>query len=348
MKSKTKAVSKLKIVKKNVLNKNELFEFLPKKQIAYKTHAGAYLTGDSVKLLSSREFQKLKGKINLIITSPPYPLNQKKSYGNFTGDEYLKWFVSLAPIFSELLTDDGSIVLEIGNSWEPGRPVQSLLHMKALLGFAEHSKANLRLIQQFVCYNPTRLPSPAQWVTVNRIRTVDSFTHVWWFAKNDFPKADNSQALRPYSKSMLKLLIKGEYNAGIRPSEHIIGEKSFLNDNGGSIAHNLFELEQMDPKREVRLPNAFSMANSASTDFFLKECKAKKIKPHPARMPVGLASFFINFLTDKNDLILDPFAGSNTTGFAATLAKRKWLSIEIQDTYVEQSLLRFNDPILSK
>jgi DNA modification methylase len=324
-----------------------VLQWLPNKHIAYKSHKGAYLVGDSIKLLCSKEFNKLKGKINLIVTSPPYPLNQKKSYGNYSGDEYLNWFLSLAPVFADMLTEDGSIVLEIGNAWEPGRPVQSLLHMKALLGFAEHPEANLRLIQQFVCYNPTRLPSPAQWVTVNRIRTVDSFTHVWWFAKNDFPKADNSKTLRPYSKSMQKLLKKGEYNSGTRPSEHIIGKTSFLTDHGGAIAHNFFEIEQMDLRREVRLPNAFSMANSASTDYFLKECKKRKIKPHPARMPLGLAAFFIDFLTESNDLVLDPFAGSNTTGYAAALAKRKWVSIEAQETYIQQSLLRFDDPNLT-
>lgn len=326
----------------NVLN------LIPKNLIAHASHAGAYINGNSIDLLSSTKLEKLKGKINLIVTSPPYPLNEKKSYGNLTGSEYLEWFVSLAPIFSDLLTDDGSIVLEIGNAWEPGRPVQSLLHLKALLNFAEHPKGNLHLIQQFVCYNPSRLPSPAQWVTVNRIRTVDSFTHVWWFAKSDFPKADNSRVLRPYSKAMKSLLKKASYNAGIRPSEHNIGEKSFLKNHGGAIAHNFFELEAMDPNRSVRLPNAFSMANTASLDFFMRECKKRKITPHPARMPLGLASFFINFLTTKGDLVLDPFAGSNTTGFAAALAKRRWISIEIQKSYIAQSRIRFNDPKLQE
>ena len=75
---------------------------------------------------------------------------------------------------------------------------------------------------------------PAQWVTVNPLRTVDSYTHVWWFSKTDYPKADNRKVLRPYSESMKSLLKRGSYNAGKRPSEHSIGEKSFLNDRGGA------------------------------------------------------------------------------------------------------------------
>lgn len=214
--------------------------------IKYQTNKGKIIEGNSIELLKGKMKKKLKGKVNLIITSPPFPLNNKKQYGNEKGEEYLKWFIDMAPIFSDLLAEDGSLVIEIGNAWEPERPVQSLLHLECLFGLVKHPEANLRLIQEFICYNPSKLPSPAQWVTVNRLRTVDSYTHVWWIAKNDFPKADNSKVLRPYSKSMQSLLKKQKYNAGKRPSEHNISETGFLKDNGGSIAHNFFELEQVD------------------------------------------------------------------------------------------------------
>jgi DNA modification methylase len=313
-------------------------------KVAYKRANGAYYIGDTMAVLKSSAFDCLRGKIQLILTSPPYPLNKKKSYGNLNGEAYLNWFTEMAPLFSEMLTPDGSIVIELGNSWEPARPVQSLLHLEALLGFVKHPDAELRLIQQFISYNPSRLPSPAQWVTVNRIRTVDSFTHVWWLAKSDFPKADNSKVLRPYSSSMKDLLKRKGYNSGNRPSEHKISKTGFLIDHGGSIAHNFFELEQLEESREVRLPNVFSLSNTASNDFFLRSCKEHGIIPHPARMPLGLASFFVNFLTEKEDIVLDPFGGSNTTGFAAALEKRRWITMDVQNTFVKQSQLRFEDP----
>ncbi|WP_084559502.1 DNA-methyltransferase [Nitratidesulfovibrio termitidis] len=325
-------------------SKKELLASLPKNQAAHVCEDGLYFVGDSPKILKSKRFEQLRGNVDLILTSPPYPLNTKKSYGNLTGDSYLKWFTSLAPIFSSLLTETGSIVLELGNSWEPNRPIQSLLHLESLLGFARHKKANLRLIQQFICYNPSRLPSPAQWVTVNRIRTVDSFTHVWWLAKSDYPKADNKNVLRPYSQSMLKLLKRGNYNAGKRPSEHNISTSGFLKDQGGAIAHNFFEIDALDETRETRLPNTFSMANTSSNDYFHKACKEKNISPHPARMPIGLAGFFIEFLTEKGDLVLDPFAGSNTTGFAAATHDRYWIAVDAEEKYVEQSQIRFTAP----
>lgn len=315
----------------------------------FKSKLGTLIQGNSIELLKTKKYlSELKGKVNLIITSPPFPLNNKKQYGNEKGEEYLKWFTDLAPIFSDLLADNGSLVIEIGNSWEPERPVQSLLHLECLFGLVKHPTANLRLIQEFICYNPSKLPSPAQWVTVNRYRTVDSYTHVWWISKNDFPKADNSKVLRPYSKSMQQLLKKGKYNAGKRPSEHNISEKGFLKDNGGSISHNFFEMESLDEKRDVRLPHSvLSFSNTNSNDFFLKACRERDVIPHPARMSGGLVSFFIQFLTDEGDLILDPFSGSNTTGYCAEKLNRKWISFELQEEYIKQALLRFGNPELN-
>ncbi|QYJ15602.1 Modification methylase PvuII [Rubrobacter xylanophilus DSM 9941] len=317
-------------------------------RLLHKTDLGAYYLGDSVEVLGTELGERLRGQVQLILTSPPFPLNRKKSYGNRDGEEYKEWFTSLAPLFSELLTEDGSIVIEMGNSWMPGRPVQSLLHLESLICFVNNPEADLRLCQQFVCFNPSRLPSPAEWVTIRRIRLTDSYTHLWWMAKTDFPKADNRKVPRPYSDSMKALLKRRKYNAGKRPSQHGISENSFLTDHGGSIALNLFELEPMDEDREVRLPNAFSASHTISNDFFFRMCRERGITPHPARMPVGLASFFIEFLTDPGDLVLDPFAGSNTTGFAAEALRRRWTSIEIKEDYAEQSRIRLQDPVLKE
>src|SRR5207245_290909 len=116
----------------------------------YSTARGRYWVGDSVTALQGRLGRGLREKVQLILTSPPFPLNQKKRYGNKLGNDYRKWFTALAKPLTELLTPDGSIVIEMGNAWEPGRPVQSLLHLEALLGFVSHPDAGLRLCQQFI------------------------------------------------------------------------------------------------------------------------------------------------------------------------------------------------------
>ena len=309
--------------------------------LLYQTEYGKCFWG---KCEETIENLNLEGKVQLLITSPPYPLNKKKKYGNMLGNEYLEWITSLAPLFSKLLKPDGSIVIEMGNAWEKDRPVQSLLHIKALMQFVENPEAGLRLCQEFVCYNPARLPSPAQWVTINRIRAIDSFTHVWWMANSDYPKADNRRILRPYSKSMNQLLKRGNYNAGKRPSQHAISKNSFLHNHDGSISHNVIEMESVDITKEIRLPfSMMSISNTKSNDFFMKTCRERGVNPHPARMPLELASFFIEFLTDEGDIVLDPFGGSNTTGFCAEKLSRKWISIEADSSYGIQSAIRFED-----
>lgn len=292
-------------------------------KIAYKTKNGIFYNGTIEKVLASKKFHKYKGQVNLIFTSPPFPLNRKKKYGNLQGDEYVKWLSELAPLFSEYLSDDGSIVIEVGNSWEPGVPVMSTLALKSLLAFLE--KGQLHLCQQFVWNNPAKLPSPAQWVNVKRNRVKDSFTYFWWMSKTPYPKADNRKVLVEYSDSMKNLLKTKKYNSGNRPSEHSIGEKSFLTNNKGAIPSNVI-----------------TAANTHSSSDYQRYCKEKEIQLHPARMPNALPEFFIKFLTNKNDLVLDPFGGSNTTGKVAELLNRKWISVEPNHDYIKGSIGRFH------
>jgi len=63
-------------------------------------------------------------------------------------------------------------------------------------------------------------------------------------------------------------------------------------------------------------------------------------------MSGGLVNFFIEFLTDEDDLILDPFSGSNTTGYCAEKLNRNWMSFEVKEDYIEQACIRFSDPLL--
>lgn len=293
------------------------------KSTAYSTDLGLMLHGKAEETLCNDDLADVRGKVQLIFTSPPFPLNTKKKYGNLMGDDYLEWFVSFGPIFRDLLTPDGSIVIELGNSWEPGLPTMSTLGLKALLRFQEEN--NLHLCQEFICHNPARLPSPAQWVTVKRIRLKDSYTRLWWLSPNTHPKANNKNVLNEYSPAMQRLLRTKQYNAGKRPSEHHISEHSFTVDHGGSIS-----------------PSVLSISNTRASDPYQEYCRKNEIEFHPARMPIDLPEFFINFLTDPGDIVLDPFGGSNTTGAAADGLQRRWISTEPELHYIKGSLGRFD------
>jgi site-specific DNA-methyltransferase (cytosine-N4-specific) len=290
-------------------------------RIAYETKRGMMLEGQAEAAFRSKALAKFKGKVQLIFTSPPFPLNRKKRYGNLQGQEYIDWLASLAPLFRKFLAKDGSIVMELGNAWLPGSPVMSPLALKALLAFLEAGK--FHLCQQFICYNPARLPTPAQWVNIDRIRVKDSYTHVWWMSPIERPKADNRNVLKPYSASMLKLLKRG-YNSGRRPSQHRIGKTSFMTNNSGAIPSNVL-----------------TFSNTNSTEPYQQYCRSLGLPLHEARMPSGLAEFFIKFLTSPRNLVLDPFGGSNTTGAAAEHLKRRWISIELNPEYIKGSRGRF-------
>lgn len=304
--------------------------------VFYRTRSGELMLGKIEAALETAAFKKLTGKVSLILTSPPFPLVRKKKYGNETGETYVRWLAELAPKLANLLTDDGSIVLEIGNAWLPGEPIMSTLPLEALLAFKKGG--DLHLCQQVICHNPARLPSPAAWVTIKRVRLKDSYTHVWWMSKTPNPKADNRRVLTPYKSDMLKLLATKKYNAGQRPSGHKISEGGFFTDHGGAISPNVVDVG--DPHT---IPSSLlRFANTGWDASYRAYCEAHELEAHPARMQPGLAAFFIEMLTDPNDLVLDPFAGSNTTGTVAEALDRRWVGVEAERAYAEGSKGRFD------
>lgn len=306
----------------------------------YETNLGAAYCGDSLKVLRSKRLQQHKKQVQLVFTSPPFPLNTKKKYGNLQGEEYIEWFSQFAPLLRDIVAADGSIVVEIGNAWEPGRPVMSTLVLRALLRFLE--AGGLSLCQEFIWYNPARLPSPVQWVNIERIRVKDAFTRIWWMSPSDRPKADNRRVLREYSASMKKLIETGKYNAGPRPSEHHIGKTSFKTNNKGAIPPNV-----LDADEAPSLSTLLKGTNTHSNDQYQMFCRDRGIPLHPARMPPELVEFFIRFLSDERDLVLDPFAGSNTTGAVAERLGRKWVTCEANWGYASSSIARFAPELIT-
>lgn len=282
----------------------------------YSTSLGAAYVGESLELLS----QLPSNSVNLVMTSPPYALEFKKEYGNASKADYVAWFLPFAREIHRSLAEDGSFVLNIGGSYNLGHPTRSLYQYKLLLALCE--ELGFHLAQEFYWYNPAKLPAPAEWCNVRRIRVKDAVEHIWWLSVTPYPKADNKQVLLPYSLDMQRLIAKG-FRAKSRPSGWNITDK-FQKDSGGSIPPNLIE-----------------RGNNESNSEYIKACKTAGQKAHPARYPAALPEFFVRFLTQRNDLVLDPFAGSNTTGRVAQDLGRRWLAFEQSKEYVDNSKLRF-------
>lgn len=303
-------------------------EGLLKTEPFYTTARGAAVNGDSLEVLRSMP----DGSVNLVVTSPPYALHFKKEYGNANQADYIDWLLPFAREIRRVLTDDGSFVLNVGGAWTPGKPTRSIYTYKLLVELVE--TVGLFLAQEFFWYNPAKMPVPAEWVTVRRVRVKDSVEFVWWFSKTPHPKANNRNVLRPYSADMLRLNKRGLAKTK-RPAGHLINEGFASIDHGGSIPPNM--LDDGTPSDLLKFGN-----NSANDPYTLR-CKAAGIKIHPARFPAILPEFFIKFLTDFDDVVVDPFAGSNTTGMVAEALDRRWIAIELDADYLEASKFRFDD-----
>ncbi len=260
--------------------------------------------------------------IDLVLTSPPYALHFKKEYGNMDQQHYVDWFLPFADQIKRILKPVGSLVLNIGGSWTPGAPARSLYHFRLLLALCD--KLGFNLCQEFFWYNPAKLPVPAEWVNVRRIRVKDSVEYIFWLSQSLFPKADNRKVLQPYSKDMKRLIRRGIKKTK-RPSGHNITEK-FARDRGGSIP-----------------PNLILRGNNESNSPYIRLSKKHGKQIHPARFPAELPRFFMEFLTEPGDVVLDPFAGSNMTGAVAEQLGRKWIAIEKSRAYAKDSELRFRE-----
>ncbi len=285
---------------------------------AYVTRRGRAYVGDSLEIMRRLPAES----VSLVMTSPPFALRRQKAYGNVAAGDYVDWIWPFAEEIHRILRPDGSFVLELGGAWKPGSGTRSLYQYELILRLGKL----FHLAQEFYWYNPSRLPTPAEWVTIRRTRVKDAVNMLWWLSKTPEPEADNRRVLRPYSKSMKRLLRDG-YKVARRPSQHDIGPH-FQRDNGGAIP-----------------PNLLTIPNTRSNDDYLHRCRAAGARIHPARFPPGVPEFFVRFLTHGRQLVLDPFAGSNVTGYTAEMLGRSWISIEIDADYVAGSRLRFADEV---
>lgn len=291
----------------------------------YSTMYGRCICGDSMS-----ELPKLGDKsINLVVTSPPFSLLRKKPYGNENQDDYVGWLCGFGELVYRKLRDDGSFVIDIGGAYEKGEPSYSLYQFRTLIRMVD--EVGFRLAQPFYWHNPSALPAPVEWVNKRKLRAKASVDTVWWLCKDPKAcKADVRKVLTPYSGRM-KDLIKNPENyfkeeTAERPSGHVMTRSSWQKDNGGAIPSNMLQLP-----------------NSESNSRYLRFCRKHGIKGHPARFPVSLPEFFIKFLTDEGDMVVDIFGGSNTTGRVAENLKRRWRTFELSPEYTASSVFRFAD-----
>lgn len=283
----------------------------------FSTERGEMVLADSRETLAGLA----SASVDLIVTSPPFPLLRKKEYGNVAEAEYLEWFRGFAAEFRRVLKPEGSLVLDLGGAWLPGLPAKSPYQFRLLLMLID--ELGFHLAHDMYWWQPSRLPSPAEWVTVRRVRTKDAVNTIWWLSPSGWPKADNRRVSVPYSKSQIRRIADGEKPL-VKPSGHATTE-SLGNDNGAAIP-----------------PNLIALPHSESSSAYLAYCAAEGITPHPARFPTGLPEYFVRMLTDRGDFVVDPFGGSCATGEVCERLDRRWLCIDQEEQYLAGAVGRFH------
>jgi len=285
----------------------------------YSTSLGSAYQGDALDLLKELDDES----VHLVFTSPPFALQRQKEYGNRKEAEYVDWLIEFAALIKKKLRGDGSFVLDLGGAYQKGVPSRSLYPFRVVTRFCD--ELGFVLAEDFYWFNPSKLPSPIEWVNKRKLRAKDAVNTVWWFSKTAWPKADITKVLTPYSERMKKLIADPAafYTPKKRPSGHDIAS-AFGKDNQGAIP-----------------PNLLQIPNSESNGQYLNGCAVVGVAGHPARFPAKLPEFFIRLLSDPEDLVVDIFAGSNTTGSVCEKEGRRWLAFELDLGYLAASAFRF-------
>ena len=259
-----------------------------------------------------------KGSVQLICSSPPYPLLHPKAYGNVAPAQYVDWLTRFFEKWLPLLTPDGSFMVNIGSCFKEGSASQQL-HVERLLIKLE-DELGIHLLQHLYWHSPTKMP-PLQWVGIQRLRVTPSVEPLLWLSPNPNAYGNNRNVLREYTPGGLRSIAKPRLTP--RPSGFSFGAGSFT-DKGGSIPPSLLVATPCGAE-EVR---------------YRKAVRAHGLVPHPAILPAAVARFGIQLATDPGDVVYDPMCGSGTVVVEAIKLGRKAIGSDRSHAYLESAMLR--------
>ena len=293
--------------------------------LAYATDLGMALWGNCQTVFSGDMSENL---ISLVLTSPPYPLKRPRAYGNAPTSEYVDWLCSAIEPILKNLQRGGSICLNLGNDvFISGTPARSTYLERLVIAFED--RFGLYKMDMIPWVNPCKPPGPMQWASKTRQQLNAGWEPIYWFT-ND-PKhcqSNNNRILEPHSEAHLAFVKKGGMKQRRVNSDgaYYLKEGAYSKVTEGKIPRNVISLSH----------------NCADQRQYKIAARSAGLQAHGAAFPVALAEKLISFLTEKGDLVVDPFAGSNTTGKAAEKLGRRWIASDIVYEYVVGSALRFD------
>lgn len=273
-----------------------------------KTHLG-----DTMELA-----KKLKdNSIDLVVTSPPYAdtVSYGKSVETLPPEKYVDWFLPLFKEAKRFLKDTGSFVLNINDratNGERSTYVFELVHRIV-------KETGLKLFDRYIWFKKSALP-----MTGDK-RLNDRIEYIFHFVKDSKKFKTYTDRVRvPYKEISLK-----RFKSKVHGNDLVLPDgTTVLSQRGSSEAH---------PKGAKPI-----------TVFQFDTGSALRGLQHPAPFHPQLPQFFIKWLTDEGDIILDPFMGGGTTAVTALKLNRNYIGFEINPEYIKMTKDRIKKELPDK
>ncbi len=302
-------------------------------QIAASKSILAFSSDLGVIICSKSEAVFDKGIINedidLVLTSPPYILDQTRLYGGVPAKEWVDFIMSIIGRIIPRLADGASIALNIGqDSFHKGSPARHT-HIERLTIALED--AGLYLIDRLI-WSSNKAPAPYAWASRTRYQLNVGYEFVLWFSNNPLKlRSSNQRVLMPHSEKHKRFVQRGGIQTAAITSD-------------GAYRKSVGDYSKTDLVNGGKIPtNVLYFANKCRSNERVNRY-AKEVLgcvTHGAKFPLSLANFLVSFLSRPGDLVLDPFAGTSTVGESCQALNRRFIMIEPILEYVKQSFIRF-------
>lgn len=280
------------------------------------------LTGDCFDLIKNQP----DNSVDLVITSPPYSdiINYGKNVSTKKPDEYVDWILPLFREIHRVLKPSGSFILNINDKTEDGYRSTYIYEL-----ISRNSKeTKLKLYDTYFWHKKNGLPNGGK----RRFRNTTEF--IFHFCKDtkhmkfymdrvmEEPKASSNERYK-YSIDEPQ----GQVIDGKRVKTRTLYPQRKMIEGVSTYTY-----VEKDIPTKVRPDNVFRFSTAAAArDNLIK---------HPAPFHKELPLYFINLLTDIDDVVLDPFSGIATTGMACKELDRRYIGYELNESYTEYAINR--------
>jgi len=240
--------------------------------------------------------------VDLIITSPPYANNRRKTYDGVTPKKYVQWFLPISAELNRVLKPRGSFVLNIKEIAKNGERTTYVLEL-----ILEMRKQGWLWTEEYIWHKKNSFPG--KWP--NRFR--DAWERCLHFTKKTNFKMYQDAVMVPigdWAESRLKNLSGGD----------LIRNDSKVLSGFAKNVSNWVIRDKVYPSNVLHFATVCSNVN------------------HSAAFPKELPSWFIKLFTRKGDVVMDPFMGVGTTALAAKELNRHFIGAENNRKYYNHAL----------